>query len=108
MTDQAPGNEHGAGLNVTLLVGLGLGVGALLGLGLALRATRRGHAEMAESVEDLRERTQRVLNELSEGVTGLLEQTRAQVEQAVETGREYAATQRETLDETIGPGAEEA
>ncbi len=104
---ETPAGHRGAP-SVGLLVGLGLGVGAVLGLGLARRATRRGHAEMAESVEELRERTQRVLNELSDGVAGLLDQTRSQVEQAVETGREFAATQREMLDETLGHGAEEA
>jgi hypothetical protein len=89
-------------------VGLGLGAGALLGLTLALRAARRGHAEMAETVEELRERTQRVLNELSEGVSEILEQTRLQVEQAVETGREFGAAQKETLEETIVHGPEDA
>jgi hypothetical protein len=87
---------------------LGLGTGALLGLTFALRASRRGHAEIAESVEELRERTQRVLNELSEGVSEILEQTRLQVEQAVETGREFGVAQRETLEENIVHGPEEA
>ena len=95
-------------VNVGLLVALGLGVGAVLGLALARRSARQSHVELSESVEELKERTQRVLNELSENVAGLLDQTRTQVEQAIDSGRGFAATQVETLQETIIHGAEES
>ena len=77
-------------INVVLLTTLGLGAGALLGLALARRAAQQSHLEISESVEELKERTQRALNELSENVTGLLDQTRT------------------TLQETIVHGAEES
>lgn len=105
MTDENPDSFHA---NVPLLIALGLGAGALLGLGLARRAARQSHVEINESVEDLKERTQKVLNELSENVADLLDQTRAKVEQAVETGRNFASAQVETLQETIVHGAEDA
>ena len=105
MTDE---QGHHTRVNIGLLVAGGLGAGALLGLALAERAARRSHGEIAESVEELKERTQRVLNELSENVAGLMDQTRSSLEQAVETGKTFAAAQVETLQETIGSGAEEA
>ena len=84
MTDEHEG--RGAHASVGLLVALGLGVGAALGLALARRAALKSHAEISESVEDLKARTQRVLNELT-----------AKLDQAVET-----------LQETIVHGAEES
>ena len=57
---------------------LGLGVGALLGLALARRAARQSHVEISETVEELKERTQKVLDELSENVSDLLDQQLAQ------------------------------
>ncbi len=105
MADEIQDNRH---TNVGLLLALGLGVGAVLGLGLARRAARQSHVEISDSVEELKERTQKMLNELSENVAGLLDQTRAQVEQAVETGRDFAAAQVETLQETVVHGAEES
>ena len=105
MTDEIPESGHA---NVGLLVALSLGVGALLGLALAHRAAQQSHGEISDSVEDLKERTQKMLNELSENVAGLLDQTRAQVEQAVDSGRGFAAAQIETLQETIAHGAEDS
>ncbi len=87
MTDE---NAEGPKINVGLLIGLGLSAGTLLGLALARRAARQSHVEIRESVEELKERTQKVLNELSENVTDLLDQTRS------------------TLQESIGRGADES
>ena len=94
MTDE---RGDGTRVSVGLLVSLGLGVGALLGLALARRAAHRSHTEISESVEELKDRTQRVLSELS-----------AKLEQAMETGRNFAAVQVETLQETIVHSAEES
>ena len=105
MTDQI---EDSSQSNVGLLLALGLGVGALLGLALARRVTRQSHVEISESVEELKERTQKVLNELSENVAGLLDQTRSMVGQAVESGKDFAAAQVETLEQTIVHSADES
>ena len=83
MTDE---RDDGKKTSIGLWVALGLGVGTALGLALARRAALQSHTEISESVEDLKERTHRVLNELS-----------AKLDQAVET-----------LQETIVHGAEES
>ncbi|MBV9849410.1 MAG: hypothetical protein JO250_06960 [Armatimonadetes bacterium] len=89
MTDE---HEDSPNIRAGLLVALGLGIGALLGLALARRAARQSHVEVVQSVEELKERTQRLLNDLSENVAGLLDQTRS--------------TRVETSPDTIAGGAE--
>ena len=105
MTDQI---KDGPKFSAGLLVALGLCAGAALGLALARRASLRSHTEITESVEELKGRTQKVLDELSENVAGLLDQTRSTLEQAMESGKHFAAAQVETLQETIVHGAEES
>ena len=81
MADEAGG---GRAVNVPLMIALGLGAGAVLGLALARRAAQRSRGEVAESVEELKRRTQKVLSDLSGNVADLLDQSRASVTGAEE------------------------
>lgn len=57
-------------------VGAGTLIGASLGLLLGRRSGRREDAEMAETVDALKERAQQVLGELSGNVTDLVGRSR--------------------------------
>lgn len=73
-----------AGPGVLILAGIGAGalVGVAVGLALGRHAGRHDDASLSGSVDELKERTQHVLGELSENVAQLVERSRGMREES--------------------------
>lgn len=70
--------NRSAGPGVLILAGIGAGalLGVAIGLALGRHAGRHNDAALSGSVDELKERAQQVLGELSENVAQLVERSR--------------------------------
>lgn len=80
MADQ---NERNPGNVVWYGIGLGILAGVAAGLLVAVKHSRDKHDPLAESVEELKSRAERVLNELSESVSEIIQQAHNHVDAPV-------------------------
>ena len=86
-------NERKSQAGILILAGIGAGVltGAIIGLVLAKRRRGAGAETIAETVDDLRDRAERVLHELSDSISELKETTQritADIATSVESSAE--------------------
>ena len=75
--------ERNPGNVVWYGIALGILAGIAAGLIVAVKHSRDKHDPLAESVEELKSRAERVLNELSESVTEIIQQAHNHVEAPV-------------------------
>ncbi|MCX6375066.1 MAG: YtxH domain-containing protein [Armatimonadetes bacterium] len=106
-------NDEERSILLSVLAGIGLGaiIGAAAGLLFAPKAGTETREGIKKAAEDLRDRAEGVIGELSTSVDelvqktrGVIDTTKAKVQDAIETGKQAMAEKRQELEKQAEEG----
>jgi len=106
-------NDEERSILLSVLAGIGLGaiIGAAAGLLFAPKAGTETREDIKKAAEDLRDRAEGVIGELSTSVDelvqktrGVIDTTKAKVQDAIETGKQAMAEKRQELEKQAEEG----